>query len=161
MGYDAIPWDYMERYVNAYTGLLRGETIEWGEPGCACCTHTDPPRPVTIPVLVGALGPKGRQVAHRVGQGVYATSQIDPAIREFPWVAYLYFGSIWDDDETPSDEWQRATAGPGWALVYHLVYEHAGPEAVEAMPGGDDWLTIINKNPPERAASRRPRRSPH
>src|SRR6476659_3574964 len=29
MGYGAITWAYMERYINAYTGLLRGETIEW------------------------------------------------------------------------------------------------------------------------------------
>jgi len=150
MGYGAIPWDYMERYIDAYAGLLRGDTIEW-EGARMCMLHprgSAPSRPVRVPILVGALGPKGRQVAHRVGQGVYLTAQIDPAAREFPWVAYLYFGSVWDDDAVPSDEWQRATSGPGWALVYHLVYEHAGPDAVRAMPGGHDWLAVINKNPP-------------
>ncbi|MBV8988946.1 MAG: LLM class flavin-dependent oxidoreductase, partial [Solirubrobacterales bacterium] len=29
MGYRAIPWAYMEAYIRAYRGLLRGETIEW------------------------------------------------------------------------------------------------------------------------------------
>ena len=43
MGYGAIPWAYMERYIEAFTGLLRGETIEWKEPGCAGCTRTGRP----------------------------------------------------------------------------------------------------------------------
>lgn len=29
MGYRAIPWTYMEAYIRAYRGLLRGETVEW------------------------------------------------------------------------------------------------------------------------------------
>src|SRR6187200_983654 len=29
MGYRAIPWSYMDRYIRAYRGLLGGETIEW------------------------------------------------------------------------------------------------------------------------------------
>src|SRR5512133_1709648 len=39
MGYRAIPWSYMDRYIRAYRGLLRGETIEWTERECACCTR--------------------------------------------------------------------------------------------------------------------------
>src|SRR3954468_24290584 len=29
MGYGAIPWAFMDAYIRAYRGLLRGETIEW------------------------------------------------------------------------------------------------------------------------------------
>src|SRR6202007_948549 len=29
MGYRAIPWAYMDAYIRAYRGLLRGETVEW------------------------------------------------------------------------------------------------------------------------------------
>src|SRR5919107_5169613 len=65
MGYRAVPWAYMDRYIRAYRGLLRGETIEWEgarmrmlhPPGHAA------PRPVEVPVIIGALGPKGAAVA--------------------------------------------------------------------------------------------------
>src|SRR3954464_4579718 len=29
MGHGAIKWAYMEAYIRAYRGLLRGETVEW------------------------------------------------------------------------------------------------------------------------------------
>src|ERR1700742_4909366 len=29
MGYGAVPWAYMDAYIRAYRGLLRGETVEW------------------------------------------------------------------------------------------------------------------------------------
>ena len=29
MGYGAVPWRFMDAYIRAYRGLLRGETIEW------------------------------------------------------------------------------------------------------------------------------------
>ena len=57
MGYRAIPWAYMDAYIRAYRGLLRGETVEWEgarmrmlhPPGHAA------PRPVEVPVMIGAL----------------------------------------------------------------------------------------------------------
>src|SRR5512133_3860866 len=29
MGYGQIKWSFMEAYIRAYKGLLRGETVEW------------------------------------------------------------------------------------------------------------------------------------
>ena len=40
MGYKAITWSYMERYLRAYRGLLAGEVVEWEGDRCRCCIPT-------------------------------------------------------------------------------------------------------------------------
>jgi 5,10-methylenetetrahydromethanopterin reductase len=149
MGYGAITWAYMERYINAYTGLLRGETIEWeGARMRMMHPHDNAGAlPDGIPILIGATGPKGRDLARRLGHGVLAATQLDPALAEFSDVSFLYHGTVRDDDETPTDEHQRATTGPGFALIYHSAYEFAGSAAMETLPGGRQWLAVINTHP--------------
>lgn len=153
MGYDAIPWRYMEQYIEAYKGLLRGDTIEW-EGGRMRMLHPEgsaAQRPVDVPIFIGATGPRGRRVAQHLGDGVFATRRVDPAISEFDRVAFLYFGTVRSDDtpsdDTPSDERERATAGPGWALAYHSLYEFVGRDAVSTLPGGTEWLAVIDETP--------------
>lgn len=75
MGYRAIPWPYMQSYIRAYRGLLRGEVVEW-EGVQMQMLHPDghaPARPIDIPVLISALGPKGNKVASELADGLYAT----------------------------------------------------------------------------------------
>jgi 5,10-methylenetetrahydromethanopterin reductase len=149
MGYGAITWAYMQRYIEAYIALLRGETIEW-EGARMRMLHPDrsaAARPIEVPILIGALGPKGRQAAHQLGQGIFAALQVDPGAKEFPWVAYLYWGTVRDEGEAPGSERERAAIGPGWALAYHGTYEFSGPEAVRTLPGGDEWLAVVNRQP--------------
>ena len=98
MGYRAIPWSFMSAYIDAYCGLLRGDVIEW-EGARMQMLHPDgsaPPRPIDVPVLIGALGPKGRAVAASY-DGVFATTTLEglePGA--FAWVAYLYWGTVLD-----------------------------------------------------------------
>src|SRR3978361_893204 len=69
MGYRAITWKFMDAYIRAFRGLLRGEVVEW-EGAQMRMLHPDghaPARPVDVPVLVGALGPKGHKVAKELG----------------------------------------------------------------------------------------------
>src|SRR4051794_27732313 len=71
VGYGAIPWAFMEAYIRAYRGLLRGETIEW-EGARMRMLHPQghaAPRPVEVPIIIGALGPKGGR-APRVRHGL-------------------------------------------------------------------------------------------
>src|SRR5919108_4323582 len=63
MGYRAIPWAFMDSYIRTYRALLRGEVVEW-EGAQMQMLHPDghaPPRPIDVPILVGALGPKGNK----------------------------------------------------------------------------------------------------
>jgi 5,10-methylenetetrahydromethanopterin reductase len=32
-------------------------------------------------------------------------------------------------------------------LTYHATYELQGPDAVAAMPGGREWLEVVNRTP--------------
>ncbi|MBO0727822.1 MAG: LLM class flavin-dependent oxidoreductase [Acidimicrobiaceae bacterium] len=147
MGYRAIPWSYMEAYIGAYAALLRGEIIEW-EGARMQMLHPDgsaPARPIDVPILIAALGPKGRAVAARY-DGVFATTTVEglePGA--FDWVAYLYWGTVLGTDEELSSERVRAAGGPGGALAYHATYELYGRDAVSQLPGGVEWLAAIDK----------------
>jgi len=75
MGYRAIPWAYMDAYIRAYRALRRGETIEW-EGALMRMLHPPShgaPRPVEVPILISALGPKEAGVAHELADGLFAT----------------------------------------------------------------------------------------
>src|SRR5512142_645574 len=101
MGYRAIPWAYMDAYIRAYRGLLRGETIEWEG---ARMRMLHPPghgaaRPVEVPVLISALGPKGAAVARDLGDALYATLVLPEFAKDFSSVSYLFWGTVLDDGE--------------------------------------------------------------
>jgi 5,10-methylenetetrahydromethanopterin reductase len=151
MGYRAIPWSFMTAYLDAYRGLLRGAVIEW-EGVRMQMLHPDgsaPARPIDVPILIGALGPKGRAVAER-HDGVFATTTVDglePGA--FEWVAFLYWGTVLDPGENVSSERVMAAAGPGGALAYHATYELYGRDAVAGIPGGGEWLSAIDERPEE------------
>ena len=149
MGYRAIPWAFMDAYIRAYRGLLRGETVEWEgvrmkmlhPPGHAA------PRPVDVPVIIGALGPKGAAVARDLADGLYVTLALPEFAKEFSRVSYLFWGTILDEGEDPGSERVRTAAGPGWALAYHGAYEFDSPLA--DLPGGQEWETVVQRTAPE------------
>ncbi|MHA6782813.1 LLM class flavin-dependent oxidoreductase [Pseudonocardia saturnea] len=152
MGYRAITWAYMESYIRAFRALLRGEVVEW-EGAQMQMLHPDghaPARPVDVPILIGALGPKGHKVATELGDGLYVTLQLPDFLREYSWVPYLAWGTVLDEGEDPDSERVRAAGGPGWALAYHGAYEFGGPDAVRGLPGGAEWLEVVERAPADR-----------
>ncbi|MEU4673227.1 LLM class flavin-dependent oxidoreductase [Amycolatopsis sp. NPDC023774] len=151
MGYGAVRWAFMESYIRAYRGLLRGETVEW-EGARMRMLHPDghaPARPVDVPILVGALGPKGNKVASELGDGLFATLQTPEFMKDHPWVAFLEWGTVLDEGEPTDSAHARSAAGPGWALSFHGAYEFGGPDAVRTLPGGAEWLEVVEKTPEE------------
>jgi 5,10-methylenetetrahydromethanopterin reductase len=139
----------MDAYITAYRGLLRGEVVEW-EGKRMRMLHPDghaPARPVDVPVLVAALGPKGNEVAKKHGDGLYVTLQLPEFMSEYSWVPYLAWGTVLDDGEALDSDHARHAGGPGWALAYHGAYEFGGPDAVRALPGGDRWLAVVDAAP--------------
>lgn len=151
MGYRALTWSFMDSYIRAYRGLLRGEVVEW-EGARMRMLHPGghaPARPVDVPVLIGALGPKGHRVARELGDGLYVTLQLPEFATEYSWVPYLVWGTVLDEGEATDTEHARLAAGPGWALAYHGAYEFGGPAAVGELPGGAEWLAVVKRTPPE------------
>ena len=149
MGYPAIPWAFMDSYIRTYRALLRGEVVEW-EGARMQMLHPDghaPARPVEVPVLIAALGPKGNKVAHELGDGLFATLQMPDFMADYAWAAFLAWGTVPDEGEPDDSEHARLAAGPGWALSLHGAYEFGGPDAVRTLPRGDEWLTVIEQAP--------------
>jgi 5,10-methylenetetrahydromethanopterin reductase len=142
-----LKWAYVADYVRAYRGLLRGETVEWEgarmrmlhQPGHAA------PRPVDVPVLIAAQGPKGGAVATELADGVFTVAAVPDFAGDFDWVPHLCWGTVLDDGEAPDSDRVRAAGGPGTVVALHGVYEYDGP--VAEMPGGAAWLAEIERAP--------------
>jgi 5,10-methylenetetrahydromethanopterin reductase len=142
-----IKWAYMVAYIRAFRGLLRGETVEWEgarmrmlhQPGHAA------PRPVEVPVLIGAQGPMGAAVAADLADGVFTVSAVPDFAKDFDWVPHLCWGTVLDDGEALESDRVRAAGGPGTVVALHGVYEYSGP--VAEMPGGAAWLAEIERAP--------------
>lgn len=149
MGYSAIPWSFMDSYIRAYRALLRGEVVEW-EGAAMQMLHPDghaPTRPIDVPVLVGALGPKGNKVANELADGLFATLQMPDFITDYSSASYLAWGTVLDEGEGNDSEHARLSGGPGWALSLRGAYEFGGVDAVRALPGGDEWLRVVEETP--------------
>lgn len=152
IGERAMRWSDVAAYVRTLRALLRGEEVEWDgavlrmlhPPGFAA------PRPVEVPILIGADGPKGLAVAAELGDGVFSAGLPQPGAPELRWRALLQFGTVLDDGEDPAGERVAAAAGHGVAVAYHAVYERGGPAAVDGLPGGRRWREAVEAVPPAR-----------
>jgi 5,10-methylenetetrahydromethanopterin reductase len=148
LGQRPLRWAYVEEYVAAVRGLLRGETVEW-EGAPIRMMHTDgfvAQRPVDVEVLIGADGPRGTAVAERVGDGVFAAGVPNAAAAGRSY-SLLQFGTVLGEGEDVRSPRVMAAAGHGLAVVIHAMYERAGAEAVRALPGGSIWIDAIEAIP--------------
>jgi 5,10-methylenetetrahydromethanopterin reductase len=102
-------------------------------------------RPVEVPVLIGALGPKGQAVAKELGDGVFTVAGVPAFVREFPWAAHLVWGSVLEEGEDYGSERVRAAAGPGLMQTYHGAYEYGA--RLTDLPGGSEWLAVVEQAP--------------
>src|ERR1700739_3224034 len=77
LGKRPMPWRQGADYVRCLKALLAGETAEW-EGAKVRMLH--PPgfgaeRPIDIPILIGADGPKGLAVAAELADGVFSAAR--------------------------------------------------------------------------------------
>jgi 5,10-methylenetetrahydromethanopterin reductase len=145
LGQRPLSWKTTERYVADLRALLRGETATV-EGRAVRMLHPDgfaPARPLATPILVAANGPKGLAAARAHGDGVVCIGGPQPG---FAWCAVFAFGTVLDDGETPASARAFEALAPALAVIYHGAYE-AGPERVDALPGGRGWREEIERVP--------------
>jgi 5,10-methylenetetrahydromethanopterin reductase len=145
LGQRPMHWADVAAYVSALRGLLRGEEVEW-DGSVLRMMHPDgfaAVRPVEVPILVGAEGPKGLAVAHDVGDGVFSVTGPKPG---FAWCAVLQFGTVLGAGETYDSPRVVQAAGHAAAAAYHGFYEWS-PDGVEGLPGGAEWRRAIEAVP--------------
>ena len=140
LGQRPMRWADVRAHVVAIKGLLRGEEVEWdGQP--IRMVHPvgfGAPRPIDVPILIGADGPRGNAVAAELGDGTFAAG-VPNAAATSAWRALLTFGTVLEDGETATSPRVIEAAGPGVAVVLHGMYERGGASAVDGFPGGAAW----------------------
>jgi 5,10-methylenetetrahydromethanopterin reductase len=149
LGAAPASWSYLREYVAAFRALLTGATVTW-QGNRMRMMHPDghaPARPIDVPILISALGPKGLAVATELADGLFTVNGQTRFASRFDWAALGVFGTVLVDGEPLDSARVQAAAGPGNALAYHAAYEFGGD--VTALPGGDVWLDTINRTPPQ------------
>jgi len=148
LGQKPLRWSAVEEYVSVVRQLLRGETAEWeGAP----IRMLHPPgfgaaRPIDVPVLIGADGPKGAAVAQRVGDGVFAAG-VPNANAAGARQVLLQFGTVLAAGEDVRSQRVLDAAGHAVAVLFHALYERGGQAAVSRLPGGREWVADIEALP--------------
>lgn len=106
-------------------------------------------RPIEIPILIGADGPKGQQVAADLGDGVFSANVPVLAEAAHSWRALLMRGTVLGDEEAPDSPRAVAAVQTSVAVAYHVFYERGGAAAVDALPNGPRWRQQIEAEPPD------------
>jgi 5,10-methylenetetrahydromethanopterin reductase len=142
-------WSYLRDYVRAFRGLLGGATVQWRGTRMQMMHPRGhaPQRPIDVPILISALGPKGLDVAAELADGLFTVNGQTRFAAQFDWAALGVHGTVLADGEPLDSPRVQAAAGPGNALAYHAAYEFGGD--VTALPAGSVWLDTINQTPPQ------------
>ncbi|MFF3575112.1 LLM class flavin-dependent oxidoreductase [Nocardia jiangxiensis] len=146
IGAKATTWAYLTDYVRTFRALLRGETVDWNGHHMRML-HPEghaPRRPIDVPVLISAYGPKGLSVAKELGDGLFTKGDTASA-EDFTWVSRPTHGTVLAPGEALNSPRVAAAAGPGNALAYHAAYEFGGD--LTALPAGRVWVDTINRVP--------------
>jgi 5,10-methylenetetrahydromethanopterin reductase len=145
-----MPWRQVADYVRCLRTLLAGETAEW-EGSAIRMLHLPgfgAERPIDVPILIGADGPKGLAVAAELGDGVFSAALPQPDAADVTdWRALLSFGTVLDDGEELTSPRVIDAAAPSAVVIYHAMYERGGAAAVDALPGGQGWRKAIEAYP--------------
>jgi 5,10-methylenetetrahydromethanopterin reductase len=143
MGQRPLKWAYVVEYVRTLRALLRGDEVEW-EGGVMRMLHPGgyaPSRPIDVPFVIAAAGPKGIAAAHEVGDGVFGGGA---AIDGFDWSVMLAFGTVLDDGESPGSKRALAAAGHGASVFFHFALEN---RMLALVPQGEAWAAAYESVP--------------
>lgn len=150
LGKRPMPWRQVAEYVRCLKALLAGETAEWdgAQIRMLHLSGFGANRPINVPILIGADGPKGLAVAAELGDGVFSAGVPQPdAVKVAGWRALLCFGTVLDEGEELTSGRVADAAGPGAVVMYHAVYERGGATAVDGLPGGRSWREAVEAYP--------------
>lgn len=143
MGQRPLKWSYVSTYVLALRALLRGEAVEW-EGGVLQMLHPEgygAPRPIDVPFVIAAAGPRGIAAARQLGAGVFAALMPIPG---FAPSIVLTFGTVLDEGEDAGAARVLAAAGHGASVAFHFAFEN---HILGTIPNGEQWAAVYNAEP--------------
>ncbi len=142
LGQRPLPWGVVSAYVRAVRGLLRGDQVEW-EGRAIQMLHPDgyaAPRPLEVPFVIAAAGPKGIAAARELGDGVFGSAPIGG----FAWSVLLAMGTVLEPGESAGSERALGAAGHAAAVLLHWGIEHG---QLGAVPNGAEWEAVYARLP--------------
>jgi len=145
MGKPPLKLADMRRHMEQVRGLLRGEAVDV-DGGMAQLLASDgylPDRPIDVPMFLAAQGPKGRQLAHEVADGLIS---MGTAASGFDTCLVSVNGTVLDDGEDVTAPRVRAALAPLIALAYHFKYT-TDRESMKSLPNGAAWLASVEQVP--------------
>jgi 5,10-methylenetetrahydromethanopterin reductase len=147
LGKNALTLAETGEYLRQLRALLRGEVVEVdGERvQMSHLPRFSPPRPIDIPILLSALGPKGMALTHEVADGIMT---VGFGIGGYARSAQLVVGTVLDPGEPLTSPRVQDSAGPWYAILAHGAWE-SSPEAVDGFPGGAEWRAKLESMRPE------------
>jgi len=150
LGKDALSWATTRRYVEQLRALLHGDVVEIDGAKTQMIHHRDlaPARPIDVPLLLSALGPKGKEIAREIADGVITIGAVDGPLEGMDWVVQMVNGTVLDDGEDIVTPRVRQALGPWGVLAYHGIWQAAG-DAVDNLPIGAEWRAAIEAERPE------------
>ncbi len=140
MGQPMLSRREFEQGVRQVMALLRGEVVEV-DGATTQMLHSEgfsPARPIEVPILVNAQGPRGQAFARDIGSGVTVSFRPVPG---FDWCAVLSTGTVLDPGEPPTSERAFAATAPSLAVRYHGLVARGEP--LDSLPGGEEWMASI------------------
>jgi 5,10-methylenetetrahydromethanopterin reductase len=135
LGQRPMKWAHVRAYVRAVRALLRGEQVDW-EGGVLQMLHPEGyarRRPIDVPIVIAAAGPKGIAAAHEVGDGVFGAPMPIPG---FAWSIVLHFGTVLEEGEEPASARVMAAAGHAAPVLFHWALEN---RMLGVVPNGEAW----------------------
>ncbi len=150
LGKDALSWATTRRYLEQLRALLRGEVVEVDGAMTQMIHHPDlaPSRPIEVPILLSALGPKGREIAREIADGVITVGAADESVAGMGRIVQMVNGTVLEDGEDTSTRHVKDALGPWGVLAYHGTWQAAG-DAVDNLPLGAEWRAAIEAERPE------------
>jgi len=147
LGKDALTLKETGEFLRQLRGLLAGEVVEVDGEAVQMMQLPQfvPPRPLEVPILLSALGPKGQALTKEVADGLMTVGFGLPG---YDWCAQLVVGTVLDPGEALTSERVKQAAGPWYAIMAHGAWE-AGPELVDGFPGGAEWRAKLESMRPE------------
>src|SRR5713101_3509755 len=142
MGQRPMKWSAVREYVQVLRALLRGEEASW-DGGVMRMLHPagyGASRPIEVPFLIGAAGPKGIAAAHELADGVFGASPLPG----FKWSIALTFGTVLRDGEDAGSARVLEAAGHAAPVLFHFALESRRLEMVER---GKEWATVYQSIP--------------
>jgi len=137
MGQRPLKWADVADYVTTVKALLRGEIVTW-EGGRIRMMHPEgfgPARPIEVPFLLGAAGPKGIATAQAIADGLFLAGATP--VPGFAWEPYLMPGTVLRDGEGYESPRVMRAAGHAVTVAYHFFAENDLP--TELLPDFEEW----------------------